>query len=409
MTLPHYDITVIGGSVAGSLTALLLGKRGFSVALFEPHPFPRRKACGEGLSLLGMRYLQTYGIWNNTLADIAYPFYNYDIYTTNGKRITLSNASHKEPEGFGISRLILDLHLLRTATSLPSVDFFPLRVEEIKKSGDQFTIYSPELALSSRQVVVASGMPGRNLTNTNTTGKKGKRFGFAAWFGGVWSRRPRGVTIFHRPEGCFLITPLGDANVNISLFLHCDAGKKKAHLLTLCKEVASLAGFQCLELLDQHGVPSVDASKAALPACPLYLVGDTQERLDPIGGMGMTHALFTADRAANRIISVLHGLETTNQGVQTYTDEIEHGAKLLRAITSLSHRLNVIRCPLSIVGSQLFPSVATTGLSLIKNLFPSPCATLLSDTEGDSTLPLVKEAPYATSTNNDQFRGHYYA
>ncbi|HEV3003240.1 MAG TPA: FAD-dependent monooxygenase [Pirellulales bacterium] len=47
----HFDAVVVGGGPGGATAALLLARAGWSVALVERRAFPRRKVCGEYLSL----------------------------------------------------------------------------------------------------------------------------------------------------------------------------------------------------------------------------------------------------------------------------------------------------------------------------------------------------------------------
>ncbi len=51
------DVLISGGGVAGSTLAILLGRRGLQVELFERGHFPREKPCGEGLMPAGVAVL----------------------------------------------------------------------------------------------------------------------------------------------------------------------------------------------------------------------------------------------------------------------------------------------------------------------------------------------------------------
>jgi len=46
MNTDRFDAVVIGAGPAGSATAILLARLGWSVALVERQRFPRRKVCG---------------------------------------------------------------------------------------------------------------------------------------------------------------------------------------------------------------------------------------------------------------------------------------------------------------------------------------------------------------------------
>src|ERR1700682_6085282 len=56
------DVLIAGGGVAGSAIAILLGRRGMQVELFERSNFPREKPCGEGLMPAGVAVLNRLGV-----------------------------------------------------------------------------------------------------------------------------------------------------------------------------------------------------------------------------------------------------------------------------------------------------------------------------------------------------------
>src|SRR5689334_19680311 len=71
------DVLIAGGGIAGSTLAILLGRAGLTVELFERGYFPREKACGEGLMPGGVGVLERLG-----LADAigGAPFYGVRYY-----------------------------------------------------------------------------------------------------------------------------------------------------------------------------------------------------------------------------------------------------------------------------------------------------------------------------------------
>ena len=55
------DVIVVGGGIAGSALAILLGRAGLRVELYERGSFPREKPCGEGLMPAGW---PRWGAWD---------------------------------------------------------------------------------------------------------------------------------------------------------------------------------------------------------------------------------------------------------------------------------------------------------------------------------------------------------
>lgn len=62
MSSDRFDAVVIGAGPAGSATAILLARAGWSVALVERQRFPRRKVCGECIAASNIALLAALGI-----------------------------------------------------------------------------------------------------------------------------------------------------------------------------------------------------------------------------------------------------------------------------------------------------------------------------------------------------------
>ncbi len=86
------DVLIAGGGIAGASLAIMLGRAGLAVDLFERGHFPKEKACGEGLMPAGVAVLERIG-----LADTVggTPFYGVRYYA--GQRV----AEGRFPQGSG--------------------------------------------------------------------------------------------------------------------------------------------------------------------------------------------------------------------------------------------------------------------------------------------------------------------
>ncbi|MEA2696314.1 MAG: hypothetical protein QOI66_585 [Myxococcales bacterium] len=56
------DVVIAGGGIAGATLAILLGRAGVRVDLFDAQKFPREKPCGEGLMPAGVAVLRRLGV-----------------------------------------------------------------------------------------------------------------------------------------------------------------------------------------------------------------------------------------------------------------------------------------------------------------------------------------------------------
>lgn len=122
-----YSIIVIGGGLAGLISAYLLAKNGQEVLLIEKKNYPFHRVCGEYLSNEVLDFLQ-----RENLMPGGYdlPAITHFLFSdTTGKSVTTRLAMG----GFGISRFVLDEHLynkvvdiggnVRTGVQVESVVF----------------------------------------------------------------------------------------------------------------------------------------------------------------------------------------------------------------------------------------------------------------------------------------------
>ena len=58
----QYDVTIIGGGLAGLSLSIQLAKKNYSVALCEKEQYPFHKVCGEYISLESWSFIESLGL-----------------------------------------------------------------------------------------------------------------------------------------------------------------------------------------------------------------------------------------------------------------------------------------------------------------------------------------------------------
>lgn len=103
------DILVIGGGLAGLVSAIDLAQRKYSVILLEKKSYPRHKVCGEYISNEVKPYLKRLGIYPEQLSPKN--INRFQLTAVDGSQAECA----MEMGGFGISRYALDNFLFQKA------------------------------------------------------------------------------------------------------------------------------------------------------------------------------------------------------------------------------------------------------------------------------------------------------
>ncbi|GAB3492643.1 hypothetical protein GCM10027341_06990 [Spirosoma knui] len=146
------DVIVIGGGLAGLVSALELARNGHSVTLVERKTYPFHKVCGEYVSNEVRAYIESLGI---DLAGLgAADIRRFQVSAPSGRML----ESSLDLGGFGISRYVLD-HALCQLAQRAGVQFqLGKQVDDVRFTDDHFTVSLTDgQVLSARLVIGAFG------------------------------------------------------------------------------------------------------------------------------------------------------------------------------------------------------------------------------------------------------------
>lgn len=145
-----YDVIIIGGGLAGLVSAIQLSSAGFHVALVEKKSYPFAKVCGEYISNEVLNFLKSLG------------FNPFDFDAATITRLRLSSPSGKNYKipldlgGFGISRFTMDYQLSKIAANRGSQIFDNTKVVEVVFDNNSFTVETNTKKVLHSKFVIGS-------------------------------------------------------------------------------------------------------------------------------------------------------------------------------------------------------------------------------------------------------------
>ncbi len=303
------DVAIAGGGIAGSTLAILLGRQGFSVELFERGEFPKEKACGEGLMPGGVAVLQRLG-----LADAVRgaPFhgvrYHFGDLVAEGRFPRIANMP---TTGYGQRRKHLDQTLFQAAAAAPNVKVHTSTQVSapLVENGRVVGLLVDGQPHRASLVVAADGShsPIRHALALDVPARR-KRFGMrahfrlapgqdqAAWVD-VFVGRGHELYVTPLPHREFLVAALADVQARE------ESPECAFHRWSLAQPglAARLEGAQ--QVSDLIGASPLERRARAGVAPGVVLLGDAAGSTDPITGGGMAQALMTAELFAHYLSS----------------------------------------------------------------------------------------------------------
>jgi flavin-dependent dehydrogenase len=311
--MSDWDVVVVGAGPAGAVSAALLAKRGYRVALLDRARFPRHKVCAEYMSPGVRDVAYRLGIWESIQAAGPCAVPGMEVVTTKGAVLRLEySANGRRRYAASLLRHVLDTRLVdyAKASGVEMISGVTARepmmsdgvVIGVNTSQDGATIRFP-----AKLTVVADGSHSTiaKALNMAVPPRWPVRIGLVSHYEGFAPLRD-GFGQMHVGVGGYCgVAPLPEGRLNVAMVVKADAVRAAGTTATEYFEnridgipalQALLAG--CTRISSVRGVGPIGARARRASAAGALLVGDAAGFFDPFTGEGIYRALRGAELVA---------------------------------------------------------------------------------------------------------------
>ncbi|MCJ8165451.1 NAD(P)/FAD-dependent oxidoreductase [Pontibacter sp. E15-1] len=128
------DVVIIGGGLAGLVSALGMARAGLQVTLIEKKSYPFHRVCGEYVSNEVLPYLRALGVELHTLGPARIT--RFQLSSPTGKTLD----ARLDLGGFGLSRFTLDHYLYQLAEKQGVCFMLQQTAQQVSFHDDAFTV-----------------------------------------------------------------------------------------------------------------------------------------------------------------------------------------------------------------------------------------------------------------------------
>ena len=313
-----YDVIIVGGGLAGLVSALHLSQKGMQVLLIEKNKYPKHKVCGEYISNEVLPYLVSIG------------FDPFEFGAKNITDFTLStpgsrSISTKLPlGGFSISRYCIDWELSKKAVE-KGATIRQATVTDIQFKEEQFSVFTNQQEIFRADFVIGSFGKRSNLDVKMDRAfmKKVSPFlGVKAHYEGDFPENAVGLHNF--PGGYCGISKVENNHINICYLADFKSFKKYKNIqafqeAVVCRNKFLKEAFKSYTLVFERPLTISQISFSAKDPVEnhVLMVGDAAGMIHPLAGNGMGMAISAGRMVSQLILDYQAGKISSRKELET--------------------------------------------------------------------------------------------
>lgn len=355
------QVIIIGGGLAGLVSAIHLSKLRVDVLLIEKNTYPRHKVCGEYISNEVLPYFQYLGFDPFTFG--AKRIDELTFSTTKGKKI-----STKLPlGGFGISRYCIDQELANKATS-NGVKILQDSVNSIKFQDDKFFVSTNGKNQYEAELVIGAFGKRSNIDVNLDRSFMKESSPYLAVKAHYEGDLPDNLVCLHNFEGGYCgLSKVESDKINVCYITDYKSFKKYRNIDDFEAEVVSKNKYlkdAFLNMTSSFEKPLTISQISFATKNPveehIIMCGDSASMIHPLAGNGMGMAIRSAYIASDLIGKYFEGeIKSRKELEKRYTKNWKKEFKLRLTTGHLIARLFKVgfltECLASLI--QLFPNI----------------------------------------------------
>ena len=314
----HTDIIIIGGGLAGLVSAIHLSKAGLTVTLIEKNEYPKHKVCGEYISNEVLPYLQYLDADPMTIG--AKKINRFLLSTTRGKTIETTLPLG----GFGVSRYTLDHFLFEKAVQ-NNCTVMQDTVSDVHFANESFRVITKNGNELSAKIVIGAFGKRSNIDVKLERTFIDNKSPFVAVKTHFKGNFPDDLVALHNFEGGYCgVSQVENGNLNVCYISNYKSFQQYKNIESFQQEV--LCRNPHLKTIFENAVPVFEKPLTISQICfsnkttvedHILMCGDAAGMIHPLCGNGMAMAIHSAKIVSELITEYFNSKIKSRQELET--------------------------------------------------------------------------------------------